>query len=280
MAIRPHLAPILLVAVALTGCASVRTLGPSAVFQVQRRGPAPGGMHNLVDLTLPSNGVIRISPSWFVGHLHDPSEDGEEGEGVRLQVVLRLHHVDGATTTWSLGSTAGDGAIALDRWREDGRYRHVFRQGETAAVPTRDLAALELLVAEVDVVTPAELQPGAALVGAAVVVDAPPPGVVSEQRFRWREEAALSGGGQLEMAVRLPLRIDGQATPGTATHWIAVVESEPDPVSGPMDAHRLSLDEVARLLPASEDGDRAVASPDGYGVAGMSVLMIQLRVDV
>ncbi|MEC9071560.1 MAG: hypothetical protein VX938_04235, partial [Myxococcota bacterium] len=118
------------------------------------------------------------------------------------------------------------------------------------------------------------------LVGAAVVVDAPPPGVVSEQRFRWLEEAALSGGGQLEMAVRLPLRIDGQATPGTTTHWIAVVESEPDPVSGPMDAHRLSLDEVSRLLPASEDGDRAVASPDGYGVPGMSVLMIQLRVDV
>ena len=133
---------------------------------------------------------------------------------------------------------------------------------------------------EDDVIVSPTVRPGDPLVGAAVAVDAPPPGVLDSERFRWLEEAARSGGGQLEMAVRLPIRIDEEAAPGTKYHWIAVVEREPDPRIGPLDPDRLSLDEISRLLPASEDGDRAVASPDGYGVPGMSVLMLQVRVEV
>lgn len=255
-----RLAP-LLASLLLSACASTQgsTLGTSAVFEVIERGSDAGRLERLQRLELPRNATLSIEPIWFVGRLRDERPD------LRLQMVVRLVLEDGGVLQWDLR----DGRSPLPgRWNPHQRYK--ISLGGTAAGPwdVRELARLEVLLAELDA-TPTAGRPGASA-------------LVTPTSSNWAdaERSAQLLGADLELVGQLPVTTIEDAPPGERLIHLAIVEAEPDPTgAGEMNAQG-RLASSARLLRTVRDGDPAVANREGRAVSSMSALTLRLVISV
>jgi hypothetical protein len=252
---------LLIASLVFGGCATAQphTLGTSAVFHVLETGPDAGRLERLSVLHLPSNATLTIEPVWFVGRLHDLRPD------LRPQIVLRAILDDGGEIRWE----PHDGSkMIAHRWNPQQRYKLAL--GGRAAGPfhVRNLARIEVLVADLDRL------PAAGRAGASSLM------TPSSESWASAEQAARTLGSDLELVGKIAIQVVGTADIGERFLHLAVIEAEPDPRDGGNDDAEARLGQSMRLMRTIRDGDPAVADLAGHPVARMSALTLRLKIAV
>lgn len=269
----------------LGGCGSApaHTLGPVDAYRADARLGDTSELKRLETLEVPENAELSLHPLWWVGSLHEPEPQMLMWEAVRLQVILRLVRDDGGTLTWTVvrdNAPYGDQASAVRRFRREGRYRQEFSRQVIGPVRAASVVALEVIVSELDPQAVEGALPLKTWQGGAVILEAPGPLTTDPGLLARLERDVRARGGDIELAVRVPVARAKATKPSDEVFWLVLVEAEPHPKRGVRADTVKRLRRVARLVPTEHDRDSAVAAADGAQLSEMSAIAFAVRVHV
>lgn len=267
---------------ALAGCGSpAHTLGPVGAFSASPGRGDTGPLDRLEALEVPRNADISFEALWFAGSLAEPAPESSVPleESVRMQVVLRLERDDDGVTAWPVGfDDLTDWGRALKRHRPDGRYLERLTSGRIGPVSARNIRALHILVSELEGGRSDEAAAGQR--GGAALAWLPGPDREEDRRRLDRsEKQARQAGGDIELAVSLPVKLLPDATgPVEELRWLILIEAEPTRTGHAADRERLAR--VVRLAGLPGDGALPVVDAAGKHISAMTAIALVVRVHV
>jgi hypothetical protein len=255
----------------LGGCASssVSSLGPVALYRVASDGVT---LERVERLDLPNRSDLIIRPQWFSGALATVADSDDPA---RIQAQFRFLRADGVDQRFFVTGDNSDPFGFTERVSSpspSGRYTHSMSGRRYGPIDAFETVFIEIMVAQVEPSSGGGTEAIGGPVGVMALRQAPPMQCLSAYLLRRAERQVESVGGQLELAVRIPVQANTPRVERVVEHRLIFVEVEPG--GNTEDA----LDKVARLLSSGRAGVPPIGDASGRLIEGVSAFAFILQV--